>query len=99
MTNWPQLRSGRSAASLAAQGVAALSAQKFGPTFDQSRERSNFTVSEACGPFFVHSVLLWVWGDMQGTDAGSAFWCTNVGGEHSEVLIFVLTVGELTEGL
>ena len=36
---------------------------------------------------------------LQGTAAGSASWCTNVGNERGEVLISVLTESEGLEGL
>ena len=36
---------------------------------------------------------------LQGTAAGSASWCTNVGNERGEVLISVLTESEEMEGL
>ena len=36
---------------------------------------------------------------LQGTAAGSASWCTNVGNEKGEVLISVLTESEGLEGL
>ena len=36
---------------------------------------------------------------LQGTAAGSASWCTNVGNERGEVLILVLTESEGMEGL
>ena len=36
---------------------------------------------------------------LQGTAAGSASWCTNVGNERGEVLISILTESEGLEGL
>lgn len=36
---------------------------------------------------------------LQGTAAGSASWCTNVGNEKGEVLVSVLTESEGMEGL
>ena len=36
---------------------------------------------------------------LQGTPAGSASWCTNVGNERGEMLVSVLTVSEGLEGL
>ena len=36
---------------------------------------------------------------LQGTAAGSASWCTNVGNERGEVLILILTESEGMEGL